>query len=287
MKSTTPHVYVVIGPTASGKTDFAVELAHTLDGEIISADSRQVYKKLDIGTGKVTKEEMKGVPHYMLDVYELGEDVSVARYRDDALPILLDIIARGKTPIICGGTGQYVDALIDATSLPEVGPNHALRAELEQKSTEELFEELLSKDSKRANAIDKHNRVRLIRALEIVATLGEVPVPSASVRRYPTTIYIMQPNRELLRERIVRRLLKRLDNGMIEEVEQLLKEGANHRELFRLGLEYRYISLYLQKKMTYEEMVEQLGTKIKQYAKRQETWNKKYLKEATIVEVKE
>lgn len=287
MKNTDPHVYVVIGPTASGKTDFAVELAHKLDGEIISADSRQVYKKLDIGTGKVTEEEMKSVPHHMLDVYELGDDVSVVRYRDDALPILEDIIARGKTPIICGGTGQYVDALIDITSLPEVGPDPILRRELEQKSTEELFEELASKDPKRACAIDKHNRVRLIRALEIVESLGEVPAAATPVRRYPTTIYIMQPSRELLRERIVRRLHKRLDNGMIEEVEQLLKDGADHKELFRLGLEYRYISLFLQKKITLDEMIEQLTNKIWRYAKRQETWNKKYLIEATIIEVKE
>lgn len=287
MKNTDPHVYVVIGPTASGKTDFAVELAHKIDGEIISADSRQVYKKLDIGSGKVTQEEMKGIPHHMLDVYELGDDVSVVRYRDDALPILEDIIARGKTPIICGGTGQYVDALIDITSLPEVGPDPILRRELEQKSTEELFEELASKDPKRACAIDKHNRVRLIRALEIVESLGEVPAAATPVSRYPTTIYIMQPSRELLRERIVRRLLKRLDNGMIEEVEQLLKDGADHKELFRLGLEYRYISLFLQKKITLDEMIEQLTNKIWRYAKRQQTWNKKYLKEAIIIEVKE
>jgi tRNA dimethylallyltransferase len=146
---------------------------------------------------------------------------------------------------------------------------------------------LESKDPTRAAAIDKHNRVRIIRALEIIESLGKVPPSISPVRRYPTTIYLMQPERELLKERITRRLLKRLDDGMIKEVEQLLKDGVDHKELFRLGLEYRYISLYLQKKMTYEEMVEQLRNKIWQYAKRQITWNKKYQKEAIIIKVKE
>jgi tRNA dimethylallyltransferase len=288
-------VIVVVGPTASGKSNFAVELALSkknnlppyIDGEIISADSRQVYKKLDIGTGKITKSEMKGVPHHMLDVYELGEQVGVARYRDDTLPTLEAILARGKTPIICGGTGQYIDALIDTVSIPNVQPDHTLRKLLEAKSTDELFEELLSKDTRRAQAIDKHNRVRLIRALEIVASLGTVPVTVPSVRRYPTVIYLMEPSRELLKERITRRLLKRLNNGMIEEVQQLLDDGMRHEELFRLGLEYRYLSLFIQKKITRDEMITQLTAKIWQYAKRQLTWNKKYLPEATVAEVKE
>lgn len=287
MKKEDSRVYVVVGPTSSGKSDFAVELARELDGEIISSDSRQVYKKLDIGTGKITLEEMKSIPHHMLDVYELGDSVSVATYRNDALPILEDILTRGKTPIICGGTGQYIDALIDVVSLPAVEPNHSLRSNLEQKNTDELFGMLENKDPIRAAAIDKHNRVRIIRALEIIESLGKVPPSISPVRRYPTTIYLMQPERERLKERITRRLLKRLDDGMIKEVEQLLKDGVVHKELFRLGLEYRYISLYLQKKMTYEEMVEQLRNKIWQYAKRQITWNKKYQKEAIIIEVKE
>jgi tRNA dimethylallyltransferase len=279
-------VIVVLGPTASGKSDFAVELALKHKGEIISADSRQVYKGLDIGTGKITQEEMRGVPHYMLDVYSVGEDVSVARYARDASPIIEDILSRGKLPIICGGTGQYIDALIDSAVLPPVQPNVKLREELEKKSTEELFKALEEKDPRRAHMIDRHNRVRLIRALEIVETLGTVPEQQSPIRKYSTTIYLLAPSRELLRERITTRLEKRLSIGMIEEVERLLAEGITHEVLYRLGLEYRYISLYSQKKLSYEEMVEQLGFKIKQYAKRQETWNKKYLHEAQIIEVK-
>ncbi len=278
-------VIVVVGPTASGKSDFAVELAHKYNGEIISADSRQVYKRLDIGTGKITKEEMKGIPHHMLSVYAVGEDVSVARYAHDATPILEDILARGKTPIICGGTGQYVDALIYTTSLPKVEPNKKLREELEKKNTEELFAMLKKRDANRANAIDRYNRVRLIRALEIVESLGTVPHREKPELKFNTTMYLLTPSRELLRTRITRRLEKRLDEGMVEEVEQLLASGITHEELYRLGLEYRYISLYLQKKLTYEEMVEQLGFKIKQYAKRQETWNKKYVPYAILVPV--
>jgi tRNA dimethylallyltransferase len=280
-----PKVVVVLGPTSSGKSDFAVEYALKHNGEIISADSRQVYRGLDIGTGKITQEEMKGVPHYMLDVYEVGEEVSVARYARDASPIIENILSCGKTPIICGGTGQYIDALIDTAVLPPVPPNVKLREELEKKSTEDLFKELEEKDPRRAHMIDNNNRVRLIRALEIVKSLGTVPQQESPTRKYNTTIYLLAPSRELLRERITRRLEKRLNAGMVAEVERLLTEGITHEVLYRLGLEYRYISLYLQKKLSYEEMVEQLGFKSNQYAKRQETWNKKYLHEAQIIEV--
>lgn len=286
MENAKRHVYVVIGPTASGKSDFAVELAHKLNGEIISADSRQVYKGLDIGTGKITTEEMQGIPHHMLNVYNVGDDVGVVRYKDDALPILEDILARDKTPIICGGTGQYVDALIDDVSIPQVSPDHTLRASLEQKSTEELFELLEKQDSRRAEKIDKHNRVRLIRALEIIASLGSVPAQDTPARRYNTTIYLMKPTRILLKERIIRRLLKRLDEGMVQEIQHLLKEDKiTHDQCFKLGLEYRYISLFLQEKISYEEMIEKLSTQIWRYAKRQMTWNKKYEPEAIQISI--
>ena len=136
-------IIVVVGPTASGKSDFAVDLALKNNGEIISADSRQVYKYLDIGTGKITEEEMRGVKHHMLSVYELDEEVSVARFARDTIPILKDILSRGKTPIICGGTGQYIDALIFDTQIPHVGPNKKLREELEKLKTEEGIEETI------------------------------------------------------------------------------------------------------------------------------------------------
>ena len=283
---TSQKVIVVLGPTASGKSDFAVDLAHKVNGEIISADSRQVYRGLDIGTGKITEDEMRGVPHYMLDVYDVGEEVSVARYVRDASPIIDDILSRNKTPIICGGTGQYIDALIDEVSIPEVPPNTKLREKLEKKNTEDLFRELEAKDSMRASHIDKHNRVRIIRALEIIASLGVVPQKKTPVRKYDTTMYLLAPSRTLLRERITKRLEKRLQAGMIEEVRNLMQQGYTSATMKKFGLEYVTIGKYLEESLTEHAMKEELITKSMQYAKRQETWNKKYHKEAIIVEVK-
>lgn len=289
-------IIVVAGPTASGKSDFAVNLAlrnskgdlsramsrDSNEYEIISADSRQVYVGLDIGTGKITHEEMKGVPHHMLDVFDVGDDVSVSTYKEKALAVLEDIFARGKTPIICGGTGQYVDALIYDQALPHVPPNKSLREDLEKKSTEELISQLQELDSVRLAEIGTHNRVRLIRAIEISMSLGTVPKLSPPTLRYPTTMYIMTPSRELMRERIHTRLLKRLDQGMLDEVKQCLTRGITHAQLERLGLEYRYLSRFLRGELSYEDTVEQLSFKSCQYAKRQLTWLKKYPKDTNI-----
>jgi len=286
-------IIVVAGPTASGKSDFAVELALSqskgldplIDGEIISADSRQLYKGLDIGTGKITHEEMKGVPHHMLSVYELDEDVSVARYARDSTPILQDIFSRNKTPIICGGTGQYIDALIYDTQIPTVEPNKKLREELERETTEELFQQLSRQDLDRAQSVDKHNRVRIIRALEIIDALGTVPKLEAPKLKYETTIYLMNLSRELLRERITRRLEKRLAEGMIEEVKGIMSQGYTSTTMKKFGLEYVTIGKYLEGVSNEEKMKEELITKSMQYAKRQQTWNKKYLSYAKIIEI--
>ncbi len=280
------QIFVVAGPTASGKSDFAVDLALRINGEIISADSRQLYKGLDIGTGKITQEEMRGIPHHMLDICELSETFSVAEYKKLALPILEDIISRGKTPIICGGTGQYIDTLIYNNSLPEVKPNMALRNTLEEKTTDELYQLLVQKDLARATAIDRYNKVRLIRALEIVDTLGVVPKQEHSEFRFPTKLYLMNPNRELLRKRITVRLEKRLHIGMIQEVQNLIEKGyEDEKTLKRFGIEYFVIAEYLKHKLTLEEMKSILINKSMQYAKRQQTWNKKYLTFAELVEV--
>jgi tRNA dimethylallyltransferase len=279
------RVIVVAGPTASGKSDFAVQLALEHDGEIISADSRQVYKGLNIGTGKITHEEMKGVPHHMLDVADIGSDFSVSEYQKLAKPILEDILARGKTPIICGGTGQYIDALIYDTEMPPVPPNKSLREELERKTIDELYAELAQKDPYRADTVDRYNKVRLVRALEIVHELGHVPPLHVPKLLYETNFYIMHPSRELIRHRIEKRLLARLENGMLDECKNLLEHGVSHERLEKLGLEYRYMSRHLRGDISHEQMTEELKNKICQYAKRQETWNKKYLPFATIVEV--
>lgn len=297
-------IIVVIGPTASGKSDFAVELALKGNGEIISADSRQVFKGLDLGTGKITKEEMKNVKHHMLDVYDVGEEVSVARFARDASPIIEEIFSRRKTPIICGGTGQYIDALIFNQEIPKVKPNKKLREELNKRSTEELYEELSKKDLRRANEIDKYNRPRLIRALEIIESLGSVPPQVRPVLKFKTEIYLLNPDRKILRERIEKRFDKRIALGMIDEVKNLTMpaqagvKGYTSDQMKKFGLEYKYIGEFLEGKIlgaksdedvyrqqseNVKQLREKIVTKSMQYAKRQSTWNKKYEKIAKII----
>lgn len=285
------QILVVAGPTASGKSDFAVELARKHNGEIISADSRQIYKGLDIGTGKISQEEMKGVPHHMLDVCNIEDTFSVAEYKRLALPILEDILTRGKTPIICGGTGQYIDALIFDQELPHVQPDAKLRERLEKLSTEELTAKLKVLDPVRLASIDIYNRPRLIRALEIIEKLGYVPQREAQKFRYNTTLYLMDIPRELLRKRITQRLEKRLEGDMIKEVRELYKKlqsmyGESASFMTRkFGLEYVTISKYNNNEITLEKMKEEVVTKSMQYAKRQQTWNKKYLPFAKMIQV--
>lgn len=273
-----PNVLVVLGPTASGKSDLAVSLARKLNGEIISADSRQVYRGLDIGTGKITQREMKGIPHHLLDVADPRRIFSVTRYQTLGRAAIKKILKKGKLPIIVGGTGLYIDALIYDYPLPEVKPNPTLRRELEKLTTEDLFHKLQKKDPVRASEIDPHNRRRLIRALEI---LEEGPIPShdSTLRRsspYETTFIGLSWSPEELKNRIHIRLLKRLRKGMIQEIGNLLKEKkVTHKRLESLGLEYRYVSRFLKKEITEEEMVQILESEIWKYAKRQMTWFKR------------
>lgn len=283
-------IIVVCGPTATGKSDYAVELAKNPPaggkGEIISADSRQVYKGLDIGSGKITKQEMKGVPHHLLDVANPKRVFSVADYKKLADKAIKDILSRGKTPIICGGTGFYIDAIICDIVFPAVPPNKTLRKELEKLSIEELQNRLEKLDPRRFALVDKKNKVRIIRAIEIATALGSVPEhPPAGgkIKKYDVQwIYLNFPD-EVLKKRIHDRLLKRMKTGMVKEVEDLHNppaggKGLSWKRLESLGLEYRYIALYLQKKITKEEMLKELELAIWHYVKRQRTWFKKYAK---------
>ena len=277
-----PKIIVILGPTATGKSDLAVELARKFNGEVISADSRQVYKKLDIGTGKITKKEMHGIPHYLLDVVSPRRTFTVAEYQVLAKKALQKILKNGKMPIICGGTGLYIDALIYDYALPEVPPNLNLRMKLEKKATEALFMRLKKMDPRRARAIDRHNRRRLIRALEIVLITGK-PVPTLPAlslskgRQSPYDILkigIYMPS-EVLCERIEERLKKRMANGMVREVKKLHSRRLSWKRMDELGLEYRYLSRYLRKLISRPEMAEILNSEIWQYAKRQMTWFKR------------
>jgi tRNA dimethylallyltransferase len=281
----TLRVIAVVGPTASGKSDFAVELALRENGEVISADSRQIYRGLDIGTGKITYEEMKGVPHHMLDIKNPGESFSVVEYVHLVLPLITDIVARGKTPILCGGTGQYIHAVLYDDSFPKVLANKKLREELEQKSVEELFTLLQEKDSARAETIDKHNKVRLVRALEILSELPEVPPLQTPTPRFSFHIYNLDPSNETIKGRIIKRVEKRLDGGMLKEVEKVLAMNLSTIELARLGIEYVELGKYFREECSLDEAKQVLISKIYHYAKRQKTWNKKYFPEAEIVAV--
>ncbi|MDO8590267.1 MAG: tRNA (adenosine(37)-N6)-dimethylallyltransferase MiaA [bacterium] len=266
-------VLVILGPTASGKSDLAVRLAKRFGGEIISADSRQVYKGLDIGTGKITKQEMRGVPHHLLDVVNPRKQFSASKYKKLADEKVRYIAQKHKLPIVVGGTGFYIDALTGRANFPEVGPNLLLRKKLEKKTASELFRMLNKKDPRRAGAIDLRNKVRVIRALEIVEALGKVPQASPKPLEPSPFIYIgLKPDN--LDGRIHKRLIERLD-GMIREGKKLHTQGLTYKRMHQLGLEYRYVGMYLQGKLSREEMVDKLYIEIKRYAKRQMTWFKR------------
>lgn len=267
-------IIVIVGPTASGKSDLAVKIAKKYNGEIISADSRQVYKGLDIGSGKIAKEEMEGVEHYLTDVTHPETTFSVQDFKILATKAIEDIKNKGKIPIIVGGTGFYIDVLVTDVSLPEVPPNLELRQKLETLSTSELVKMLEKADKDRSQTIDKNNRIKLVRAIEIATALGSVPKIIPHQKYDPIFIGIQWP-KEVLNQRIYDRLIKRLHQGLIEEVQKLHNDGLSWERLFSLGLEYRYVSLYLQGKMNKEEMIEKLFTAIKQYSKRQMTWFKR------------
>jgi tRNA dimethylallyltransferase len=270
-----PKVIVILGQTATGKSDLAVKIAKKVKGEIISADSRQLYKGLNIGTGKITKKEMQGIPHYLLDVANPKKKFSVAEYQKLTIRTMADICKRGHTPIICGGTGFYIDAVVNGTVLPEVPPNNKLRKSLSKKSAEELFKMLSKLDNARAKTIDKHNKVRMIRAIEIAKALGKVPkIKSVTLPYKFVKIGLWLPEKEL-KKKIAKRLLARIKIGMIKEAQNLKKNGLSLRRMKELGLEYRYLALYIENKTTKEEMIENLNREIYQYAKRQMTWFKR------------
>lgn len=267
-------VIAVVGPTSSGKSALGVELARKFGGEIISADSRQVYKNLDIGTGKITKREMRGVPHHLLDVASPKSSFSVQEFIKLGSRAIKDIAKRGNIPIVVGGTGFYADALLRGFSLPEVPPNPRLREELKEKSTEELFALLKRMDARRAEMIDPYNKVRLVRAIEIVWSLGTVP-PLFTKSPYDVLwLYIDLP-RETLEKNIEKRLQARLKKGMIAEAQRLHDEGLSYKRMDELGLEYRALARMLQGVITKDELIDEIFRENRAYAKRQIRWFKR------------
>jgi tRNA dimethylallyltransferase len=270
-------IIVILGPTASGKSDVAIKLAKKFDGEIISADSRQVYRGMDIGSGKVTEAEQKITPHHLLNVANPNEDFNIYHFKKLTEEIIKDILRRKKVPIICGGTGFWIYSIIDDVVLPEVKPDKVLRNMLSNKSNEVLFEELKKLDPERAKNIDAKNKFRLIRAIEICKSLGKVPNAKYNIpnTRYQFLQIGIDVPREVLNEKIKKRLNFRFNENMIEEIKNLHKRGISWERLESFGLEYRWIARYLQNKVSLEDMKEKLYFDIIHYAKRQMTWFKR------------
>ncbi len=267
-------VLVIVGPTASGKTSLAIKIAKERNGEVISADSRQVYKGLNIGTGKVTPKEMSGIKHHLIDVADPKKVFSVSDFQKLGEQAILDIHNRGKLPIIAGGTGFYIQALVDGLLLPKVPPNKALRTKLEGMTLEKLLIHLKKLDADRYKTIDKKNPVRIIRAIEIASALGKVPKLKQK-NKYDAQFIGIAIEPEKLKRNIHDRLIARMKSGMVDEVRKLHDYGLSWKRMEALGLEYRYIARFLQGKLSEREMLEQLETAINQYAKRQMTWFKR------------
>lgn len=267
-------VLVIIGSTASGKSDLAVEAAKKFNGEIISADSRQIYKHLNLATGKITKEEMKGIPHHLISIVDPEEKYNVHKFTEQAIKIIDDIQNKGKLPIIVGGTGFYIENLLfnGVTSLVPSDPDY--RKELSKKDIKEL-QYLLKKNDKDAYLrIDLKNPRRLIRALEVIRALGIFPMQER-IKRYNYTMVGIQQSRVKIKEKIYIRLEKRFD-GIIKEIKKLLDRGVSSIWLDNLGLEARHITRMLKQDISKEETKKNLLSAIFAYSKRQDTWWKKY-----------
>lgn len=281
-----PKVLVILGPTASGKTSLAVKLAYELNGEIISADSRQVYRGMDIGTGKDLKEYVvkgKKIPYHLIDVVNPEEEFNLLKYQKLANKAIKDILSRGKLPIIAGGTGLYLQAIVDGYQLDKNIPDPVRRSELEKKSVSELYRILEKEKPEFAASInnsDRNNPRRLIRYIEIMES-GVTPKKiSKKTAPYDFLLLGLQQDDETMRARIMKRIKDRLeDEDMVGEVERLADNGLSWARLNSFGLEYRHIAWYLQDKLDYDEMVERLGLATYRFAKRQKTWFKRWEKQ--------
>ena len=264
----------ILGPTASGKTPLAASLADRLSTEIISGDSRQVYRRMDLGTGKDLADytvEGRQVPYHLIDIVEPGYKYNVFEYQRDFLKAYEEIVAKGKLPILCGGTGMYIESVLKGYRLLPVPENPELRASLEGKSLEELTR-ILEGYKKLHNSTDVDTAKRAIRAIEIEEYYKQQPPEYREFPSLKSLIIGVDIDRELRREKITRRLKQRLDEGMVDEVRGLLNEGISAENLIYYGLEYKFLTQYAIGELTYEEMFLQLETAIHQFAKRQMTW---------------
>ena len=265
---------VILGPTASGKTALAAQLAYELDAEVISADSRQVYRGMDIGTGKDYEDYLvkgKRIPIHLIDIIEPGYEYNVFEYQQDFIKVYHDIIGREKTPILCGGSGMYLEAILKGYDLKMIESDPALKESLKLKTDEELKKMILSLRAPH-NTTDLNDRKRVIKAIEIAAISDRDKKHQDELPVLNPMLFGIRFERETLRNRITDRLKNRLQNGMIEEVQGLLDQGLTPDQLKFYGLEYRYITQFLEKELDYNSMFRLLNTAIHQFAKRQVTW---------------
>lgn len=265
------NLIVVIGATASGKTRLGVELAKHTQGEVISGDSRQVYTGLDIGSGK-DLAEYGDVPYHLLDIVDPSEEYNAFRFQRDFATAFTDITARGKQPLLVGGTGLYIDAVVSGYEFAQVDKDLALRAELDDMPLEAVQNMLLALKPEQHNDTDMTVRPRLYRAIEIAKHEKSGIIDDFKMPNINPIYFGIKWDRKVLRERITLRLKERLETGMIEEVEELLEQGISHEKLELFGLEYRFVSQYIRGELAYDEMFQKLNTAIHQYAKRQDTW---------------
>jgi tRNA dimethylallyltransferase len=277
------NLLILLGPTASGKTRVGVELARALNAEIISADSRQVFKGMDIGTGK-DLDEYGEIPHHLIDIAEPGSEFSVFAFQKAFIQAFAKITARRKLPLLVGGTGLYLDAVLRNYRLLEVPENPALRAELAELDDAQLRQRLLMLKPEQHNQTDLDDRERLLRAVEIASAEQAGPEPVAALPQLAPRVFGLRWPRETLRQRITARLKERLRGGMLEEVAALHAAGVAWERLDYYGLEYRFIGRYLQGALNRNDMTQQLNSAIHQFAKRQETWFRRMEKHGVVID---
>jgi len=266
---------VILGPTASGKTELSIKLAKKFNGEIINADSRQIYKWLDIGTAKPTEKEKMGIPHHLFDIANPKRHFTVGQYQRLAKKVIEKIQKRGKIPFLVGGSWFYIRAVVDGIVIPQVPPDWKLRKELERKTPKELYRILKNLDPERAKTIEKENPRRLIRAIEICKKIGKVPPLKFEPLPYPVLMIGIKREKKELERRIKKRFFEWLKRGLIYEVIKIRQKGISFKRIEEFGLQYREIARYLQGKISEKEMIENSIKENIKYAKKQMSWLKK------------
>lgn len=264
----------ILGPTATGKTKLAAHLAYRIDGEVISADSRQVYKYMNLGTGKDYNDYLvrdKRIPYHLIDIQEPGTEYNLFRFREDFYDAYRSILDRKKIPVLCGGSGMYLEAVLKAYDLKEAPRDEKLRKELAGKSNHELIQ-MLKTRTRLHNITDISDRKRLVRAIEIAFSQNNGTKQKQIFPEITSKVFGIHFPREILKKRITERLHRRLENGMVEEVDNLMKRGVSARKMKYYGLEYKYITEYILGERSYDQMVDRLNIAIHQFSKRQMTW---------------